>query len=281
VTVELDDFKKVKEAMDKLVGDLKTQQAEEVQLKAYCLKEIALNEKTNLTKTDKKDDLEAKIELLAKTIKKLEEEVAEDQTSIAQNKKAILSASQTREAENKEFQSVVSDQRAAQTILKKALKRLKAFYDKQALLQDQKAAQTPPVQFTKYSKNAGSVSVMGLIEQIIGDSVALEKEAIAGEASAQADYESFVTDANAEVKSLTEAISKKSTAIANAKVDSNDSSAELSATIEELAGLAQTNADLHGECDFTLANFDVRQKARLEEMEAISSAKSILSGAKE
>ena len=34
-------------------------------------------------------------------------------------------------------------------------------------------AQTPPVQFTKYSQNASSVSVMGLMEQIIGDSPAV------------------------------------------------------------------------------------------------------------
>merc|ERR1719343_1050907 len=118
-------------------------------------------------------------------IKTLEKEVAEDQTTIADNKEAMKSAGQTREAENKEFQSVVSDQRAAQTILKKALTRLRAFYDKQALLQERKAMQTPPAQFTNYTNNAGGVSVMGLLEQIIGDSEALEKEAVASEASAQ------------------------------------------------------------------------------------------------
>lgn len=56
-------------------------------------------------------------------------------------------AGQQREAENADFQQVVSDQRATQTILQKALAKLKDFYekkigDKSTLLQ---TAQEPPV----------------------------------------------------------------------------------------------------------------------------------------
>merc|ERR1740138_533483 len=149
VTTEIDSFTEVIKVMDKMMVDLKAEQAEEVQFKAYCLKEIRANEKMNYTKTEEKEDLEAKIESLEDAIKAYEKEIQEAQAKIAENKKAMLSASQTREAENKEFQTVVADQRAAQAILKKALGALKSFYDKKALLQ-----QTPPVQFTKYSKNA-------------------------------------------------------------------------------------------------------------------------------
>jgi len=191
----------------------------------------------------------------------------------------MLSASQTREAENKEFQAVVADQRAAQAILQKALGALKSFYDKKALLQQQQGdSQTPPVQFTKYSKNAGSVSVMGLIQQIIGDSVALEKESIAAETQAQADYETFAKDTTAENKAQGELIVFKTKAVASAKVEKSDTEATHGATVDELDSLAQANADLHGECDFTLKNYDVRQKARLQEIEAIQKAKAFLSG---
>merc|ERR1740121_3530953 len=255
VTVEIDDFAEVKKAMDKMMVDLKAQEGLEVQFKAYCLKELRANEKMNYTKTEEKEDLEAKIESLEDAIKAYEKEIDEAQAKIADNKKAMLSASQTREAENKEFQTVVADQRAAQAILKKALGALKSFYDKKALLQQKQGdSQTPPVQFTKYSKNAGSVSVMGLIEQIIGDSVALEKESIAAETQAQADYEKFTKDTTAETEATHEA------------------------TVDELESLAQANADLHSECDFTLKNFDIRQKARLQEIEAIQKAKAFLSG---
>ena len=38
-------------------------------------------------------------------------------------------------------------------------------------------------------------------------------------------------------------------------------------------------ADVRFKCDWTLANFDIRQEARLKEIEAIQKAKGILSGA--
>merc|ERR1740138_874127 len=279
VTVEIDSFTEVIKVMDKMMADLKAEQAEEVQFKAYCLKEIRTNEKMNYTKTEEKEDLEAKIESLEEAIKAYEKEIEEAQAKIADNKKAMLSASQTREAENKEFQTVVADQRAAQPILKKALGALKSFYDKKALLQQRQGeSQTPPVQFTKYSKNAGSVSVMGLIQQIIGDSVALEKESIAAETQAQADYEKFTGDTTAENKALGELIVFKTKAVASAKVEKSDTEATHEATVDELESLAQANADLHSECDFTLKNFDIRQRARLQEIEAIQKAKAFLSG---
>jgi len=43
--------------------------------------------------------------------------------------------------------------------------------------------------------------------------------------------------------------------------------------------LGKTNADLHGECDYVMKNFMIRQKARADEVEALQQAKSILNGA--
>jgi hypothetical protein len=37
--------------------------------------------------------------------------------------------------------------------------------------------------------------------------------------------------------------------------------------------------DLHKACDFILQNFDIRQEARDQEIEALAQAKAILSGA--
>merc|ERR1719359_1810434 len=73
VSVGLDSFTKIKEAMDNMVADLKKEQEEEVKFKAYCQKEIDLNEKATFEKTDQKEDLEALIEKLAKLMKKLAE----------------------------------------------------------------------------------------------------------------------------------------------------------------------------------------------------------------
>jgi hypothetical protein len=275
--VQLDSFTKVKEMMDKMVTELKKEQEEEVKFKAYCTKELNDNEKATYAKTEEKEDLEAAIESLAAHIKKLQEEIADNNKQIAETEVEIKKASQNREKENAEFQTTVADQRTTQEILKKALERLNLFYKKEAALLE-KSHQTPPVQFNKYKNNAGASPVMGLIEQIIGDSATLEKEATAAEFKAQADYEQFVKDSNALIAELTEAVAAKTKAIGNAKLETADAESDHNSAVGELESLGQVEADLHAECDFVLKNFSIRQKARLQEIEAIGAAKAILSG---
>merc|ERR1719456_2087796 len=276
LSVELDAFTKVKAAMDKMIAELKAEQEEEVKAKTFCDTEFDKNAKMTYKKTEQKEDLEAKIEELAALMKKLAEEIEEAKAQIEEAKENTKQAGQDREAENKEYQQVVADQRATQEILAKALARLELFYKKKSLLQ--KGAQTPPVQFNKYKKNAGASPVMGLIEQIIEDSKATETEAVKGEAEAQAAYEQFVKDCNTQIDTLSNAILEKTKAIEGAKVETETANADLEATNNELGDLAAYKDDLHAQCDFLIKNFTIRQNARLAEIEAIQEAKAILSG---
>merc|ERR550525_1042904 len=98
------------------------------------------------------------------------------------------------------------------------------------------------------------------------------------EYKAQADYEKFVLDSNALITQLKLMITVKTKAIAAAKVETEETKSYLQSTIGELEALAAYEADLHAQCDFTIKNFDIRQKARLQEIEAIQAAKGILSG---
>jgi hypothetical protein len=282
VSVQLDAFTKVIADIDQLLADLKTQQQEEVDFKAYCGKELNDNEKASFNKNEEKEDLETQLKQLAALMEKLAAEIKDANAQIAQTQLEVKKASQAREEENFAFQTVVTDQRAVQTILTKALQRLKDFYatrlSGRALLQTA-AKQTPPVQFNKMSNNAGASPVMNLIEQIIGDSKALEQEAISGEYQAQADYEKMVTDSNAMVSDLSDAVNAKTKASAQANIESSQANSNLEMAISELESLANYEADLHTQCDFVLKNFTIRQKARLQEMEAIQQAKAILSGA--
>merc|ERR1719321_880504 len=100
-------------------------------------------------------------------------------------------AGEDREKANKEFQTVVADQRATQKLLEAALGILKGFYEKAALVQvsqhGQKAAseQAPPPGFKSYEKNKKSGGVMGMMQGIIDDAKALEAEAIRAEEDSQ------------------------------------------------------------------------------------------------
>mmetsp|Transcript_20884 Transcript_20884/g.44611 ORF Transcript_20884/g.44611 Transcript_20884/m.44611 type:complete len:816 (+) Transcript_20884:107-2554(+) len=286
LSMQIDSFEKVKAMMDKMAAQLKKEQAEEVKFKEYCHTQLDETESAAQKKAMTKSDLEAKVGLLEGSVQKLGQEIAATKEQIKATALEVKKAGQSREEANAEFQAVVADQRAAQAILKKALLKLKDFYGKKnagpegvALLQTQHD-QAPPVQFSDYSNNAGASPVISLMEQIIKDSGTLEGEAMTGESKSQAEYEQFVADGKALTKELQGAIVSKSDAAAAAKLEAAAAAEDLESTTGELKALAELEADLHAECDFTLKNFEVRQKARLAELESLQAAKAILSGAK-
>merc|ERR1719191_1973194 len=185
---------------------------------------------------------------------------------------------------NKEFQTTVADQRATQKLLAAALNILKGFYEKAALVQktvEQKSAngQAPPPGFKSYEKNAASGGVMGMMQGIINDAKAMEAEAIRGEEDAQKSYEEFVKDTNNSVDAKTKDIVNKSEQKAKAESEKVEAQTERDAVMGELEQLMNENAELHKSCDFTLKNFELRQTARDDEIEALKQALAMFSGA--
>jgi len=90
----------------------------------------------------------------------------------------------------------------------------------------------------------------------------------------------LVKDSNAVIKDLQDTVTTKTKASAQASKDQNQATTDRDMSNDELESLGAYEADLHGQCDFVLKNFDIRQKARLQEMDAIGEAKGILSGSK-
>jgi len=275
VSVKLDAFTKVKEMIDELVADLKKQQETEVQDKAACVSEFNDNEKVTYSTQQEHKDLVAKIDSLQAEIAALIEGIKEAHAAIKETEVQVKQASEARKAENAAFQEEVTDQRAVQAILKKAGERLQEVFKKGASF----AQQEPPGGgFKPYQENAGASPVMSLIEQIIGDAKAVEQEAEAAEQDSQKAYETFVKDSNANIEGLNTAIEQKEEAKASASMELADTEAEKTSTEGRLEDLSNVKTDLHARCDFLQKNFDVRQKARLQEIEALQSAKASLSG---
>jgi hypothetical protein len=191
-------------------------------------------------------------------------------------------AGEDREKENKEFQLTVADQRATQRLLEAALKFLQGFYDKNALklLQQKPVGPPPPAGFKDYSNNKNAGGVMGMIKQIITDAHAEEMETIRSEEDAQKAYEDFVKETNAGIAAKSKAIIDQSSDKAKAESDLTQTKTEKEAVVAELDQLSKDNQALHDSCDFVMKNFEIRQTARDEEVEALKEAKAILSGAK-
>merc|ERR1712113_783104 len=93
-------------------------------------------------------------------------------------------------------------------------------------------------------------------------------------------YEDFVKETNASIEAKSKDIVNKSEEKAKAESDLVEAQKEKEGVVLELEQLSNYNAQLHQSCDFVLKNFDLRQTARDEEVEALRQAKAILSGAK-
>merc|ERR1712079_118692 len=255
---------------------------DEIKHEDFCVDEFNTNQLQTEKKEREKKDLIAKIEDLELTIKTLDDEIKKLKSEIAEMQVQMKRAGEDREKENKEFQTTVADQRATQKLLKAALTVFQDFYGKKAafLQQKQPAGPPPPPGFEEYKKNAASGGVMKMIEQIISDAKAMEAEAIRSEEDAQKAYEDFVKETNASIEAKSKEIVNKSELKAKAETDLVETKEAKEAVMLELEQLSNYNAELHQSCDFVMKNFEVRQTARDEEIEALKQAKAILSGAK-
>lgn len=154
-------------------------------------------------------------------------------------------------------------------MLKAALAILTEFYGKAELLQRQEpAGPPPPAGFEEYKNSAASGGVMKMIEQIASDAKAMEAEAIRSEEDAQKAYEDFVKETNASIEAKSKDIVNKSDVKAKAESDLVATKESKEATMLELEQLSNYNAQLHQSCDFVMKNFELRQTARDEEVEA-------------
>jgi len=284
VRVRLDAFTRVKKAIDDMVAQLLKEKEDEIKHKDFCVEEFNTNELQTEKKERAKQDLTAKIEDLELTIKQLTEAIDQLKAEVAEMQVQMKRAGEDREKENKEFQTTVADQRATQKLLTAALNILKGFYEKKAkaaLLQTQQpAGPPPPPGFEAYKKNAAAGGVMGMIQQIINDAKAMEAETIRSEEDAQKAYEDFVKDTNGSIEAKSKDIVNKSESKAKAEADLVEAKENKEAVMLELEQLANYKAELHSSCDFVMKNFEIRQTARDEEIEALKQAKAILSGAK-
>merc|ERR1719271_411115 len=285
--VQLDAFVKVKKAIDDMTAALTQEQADEVKHRDFCVDELNSNELQTAKKNREIHELTTLIEESANKLKTLVAEIDAAHAAIKEVEIQMKKAGETRELENKDYQTTITDQRATQAILQKALDRLASFYKKKALLQARQkpaaepgvAAPPPPPPMAEYKKSQGAGGVMGLIQNVIDEAKAGEEEAIKSEADAQAAYEEFIKNSNAAVTASQQEIAAKTGEKADTEATKVEAEGDKLAATAEAEQLATYKGELHSSCDFVLKNFDTRQAARQAEIDGLAQAKAILSGA--
>merc|ERR1719181_1741789 len=278
-SVRLDAFVKVEEEINGMIADIEQESADEVALKAMCKDKFHKNDMEIMENEDLLKELTTKINDFAAAIDTLTKEIAALKAEILETTIELQRSSELRVKANKEFQSAVADQKATQSILKKALDRLGKFYAEQFVQLKAKhrvskqepgaAAPPPPPGFSEYKSSSGAGGVMTMLEGIITEAKELETETIKGEQEAQSGYESFTAESYAAIeaaqRSVTNKLEEKATTEV-AKTAAEGDKADADSTAEDLA---KTKADLHLTSDFVMENFEAREAARTGEIEGL------------
>jgi len=138
----------------------------------------------------------------------------------------------------------------------------------------------PPESYGEHKhKGKKSNSVIALLNHMQNGLKSELQAAEHDEKTSQENYEKNLAAAAQQKADAQKTIADTQAAIAEAEDGRNQSSENLTSEETRLAALKDDEKRLHEECDFVLAHFEERREARNTEVEGLTTAKSILSGA--
>jgi septal ring factor EnvC (AmiA/AmiB activator) len=309
-------FEKIIKMIDDLVVDLKAEQGVDNDKKSYCLDEFDKAEDKKKELDLDISDLDKAIADAEESIATLKSEVAALQDGIKALDKSVAEATETRKQEHDDYVETLAANTAAKDLLGFAKNRLNKFYNpklykappKRELSEEEQitvsmggtlaptaapggiagtgiglaqVAPPPPPEANLAYKKSGEQSngVIAMIDLLVADIDKENQIMEVDEKDAQADYETFMSDASEKRSLDSKAITDKEAAKAETETQlQTDTDTKKSKTIEAMETAKYIGA-LHEECDWLLKYYDARKAARVGEIDALGKAKAVLSGA--
>merc|ERR1719198_970916 len=133
-----------------------------------------------------------------------------------------------------------------------------------------------PFQRTRRKESTG---VIAMVDLLIADLDKEIQEIETSEKEAQEEYDTFMEDSADKRRADSQSVEEKEGAKADAEAALQKAGEDHHATLSEAMATAQYIGDLHTECDWLLMNYDARKAARTGEVESLTNAKAVLSGA--
>merc|ERR1719343_1415829 len=277
--------------IDEMIATLKKEQADDDSKKAYCAEQLdqADDDKKSLTRDI--GQLKASIEAGQGAIATLEEEIAALTQGIKDLDASVAEATANRKAEHEEYNELIASDSAAKEILGLAKNRLQKFYNPKLykttttttapmFVQSKADPGPPPETFGAYVKQSeANGGVVQMVNLLIADLDKEMTEAEAEEKDAQGDYVTLMQDSAEKRSADSKSLSEKQGAKAETEAAVEGHEDDKASATKSLAATTKYIASLHAECDWLLKYFDVRQQARADEMDSLSNAKAVLSGA--
>eukprot|EP00444_Apocalathium_aciculiferum_P051925 CAMPEP_0183510470 /NCGR_PEP_ID=MMETSP0371-20130417/10339_1 /TAXON_ID=268820 /ORGANISM="Peridinium aciculiferum, Strain PAER-2" /LENGTH=689 /DNA_ID=CAMNT_0025707297 /DNA_START=46 /DNA_END=2112 /DNA_ORIENTATION=+ len=177
VTLAEDHFVKVRQIIKDLVARLKAEADSERTQKAFCDEATQKAVKKRDSEQSKSEILDAKITSKESDKAQLTEDIATLSEQIAENKKALMEATELRNVESKENQKTLVEAAAGRDAVNNALQILKTFYEGAALVQKRSGFVTatsdpeaPDVFDAEYKgSQEASKGIVGMLEVVMSD----------------------------------------------------------------------------------------------------------------
>jgi len=273
-----DPFSKVKKMIKNLIVRLMEEANEEAEHKGWCDTELSTNEQTRKEKTETVQMLHAEIDELKSSIAQLGEDMVDLSKSVAELDQGMATATKQRQSEKAENEETIKDAGDAQTAVAQALVVLKEFYAKAA--ESTALVQRAPDIFDSPYKGMGAESggVVGMLEVIESDFARLEAETSSAEASAQKQYDGFMTDSKVDKAQKTTDSEHKTAKKQNQEQALTVKSGDLEGTQKELDAALAYFDKLKPSCVDSGVSYEDRVGRRKEEIESLQEALKILNG---
>jgi len=310
-------FDKIIKMIDDMVALLGEEQESDSAKKEQCAKDFDLadDKKKELERTV--SNLEKAIAEEKESIATLTEEIASLVQGIKDLDKDVAERTEVRKEENSDYQTEMASHIAAKELIGMAKNRMNKFYNpklykappKRELSEDERitlnmggtlaptaapggiagtgisfsqrdAPPPPPATFGAYSKKSEeSGGVIAMMDTLIKDLANEAREMEFNEKDAQEDYEQFTADA-AEKRTLdSKSIGDKAGTKADQEASLEENTEEHAASVKAAMANDKTIMNLHASCDWLIKYFDMRKEARTGEVDALTKAKAVLSGA--
>jgi hypothetical protein len=276
-----DPFAKVKKMIKDLIVRLMEEANEEAEHKGWCDTELSTNEQTRKEKTETVELLHAEIDQLEASISKLTEDLTELTKAVAELDAAMAKATALRQEEKATNTVTIKDAQEAQTAVAQALTVLNEFYAKAgeatALFQQQPEA--PEIFDSPYKgMQAENGGVVGMLEVIQSDFARLESDTKAAEATAQKEYDEFMTDSKVDKAQKTSDIEHKTSKKQDQSQALTVKRSDLEGNQKELDAALSYFDKLKPSCIDAGVSYDDRVARRKEEIESLQEALRILNG---
>jgi len=293
-------FDQIKNMIEKMIFHLMSEQKDEDDHKNWCDKEIEMTTKMATDKTDKKDSLNADIDVLNAEITALTTGIAENQAWISDMDGQIAAQTSTRADNKKENEATMTDAVDAQTAISQAIAVLEDFYkdsgeiEKEAwesfvqLRTVRRSGNTPgeteadePVLWESkpYTGTEGGSAVIGMLENVATDFAAMESASKAEETRDQDEYDEWLTAATGDKAAKVKDTEMKSSRKERMEEKLAGKSTDLDHTVKELDSTNKYMKDLQHACVDGDSTYSERKAARTQEITALREAETILDNA--